>query len=65
LVDIDLVIYGADGFVFAALTLALASALALDRGVLLRLSFFVFVIFVHCNQWIEGLSKLSKWQAIE
>jgi hypothetical protein len=43
----------------------LASALALDRGVLLRLSFFVFVIFVHCNQRIEGLSKLSKWQAIE
>jgi hypothetical protein len=37
LVDIDLVMHGADGFIFAALTLTLASAFALDRGVLLRL----------------------------
>jgi hypothetical protein len=37
LVDIDLVVNGADGFIFAALTLALTSALALDRSVLLRL----------------------------
>jgi hypothetical protein len=49
LVDIDLVVNGADGFVFAALTLALTSALALDRGDLLQLSFFVFVIFVHVS----------------
>jgi hypothetical protein len=47
LVDIDLVINGADGFVFAALTLALASALALDRGVLLRLSLFWFSTVSH------------------
>jgi hypothetical protein len=47
LVDIDLVIHGADGFIFATLTLSLTSALALDRGDILWLGFFVFVICFH------------------
>jgi hypothetical protein len=46
-VDINLVVDGADGFVFATLTLALASAFTFDCGVLLRRGYFGGIIFVH------------------
>jgi hypothetical protein len=65
LVDINLVIYGANGFIFAALTLALASALALDSGVILRFGFFGIVVYIYVHIVVLRQSKAPYVKATE
>jgi hypothetical protein len=65
LVDIDLVIHGADGFIFATLTLSLTSALALDRGDLLWLVFFGIVVYIYVHIVVLRQSKTPDVKATE